>query len=286
MKELKRRFVYHMWVPDNIFESQKNIIKIHISCIKRFIEQFNDIIIVLAYDNNINATNKLKHIFLDLVKNDNQTISIKQVKNTSFREAPTAYEYLYSFNDIYDGITFFAHSKGLNNIIQSDIEEQDRTSNASDFKNISEWIAAMYYFNLNFKEEVNKSLSDISCYYGSLLIYDTKYNSWIYSGAFYWLNQENLFTVTRTVYKTFGFLKNTSKITAETMPNNLIPQLNFRFINTHNDYYLPIYNNNNSYTKIDHIIKETASSQKDYDDFMEFYNSILDEIKLYDIDFD
>ena len=169
MKELKCRFVYHMWVPDNIDDTQKDIINVHVSCIKRYIELFDDIIIVLAYDSNKDLMNKLKRIFVGLT-NDDQTITIKTEKNSLLREASTAYQYVYSLENQYNGLTFFGHSKGLNNVIQEKLDKSKRTSPVGNFANISEWIIAMYYFGLNFKDEMLNTLMNMKCYYGPLLI--------------------------------------------------------------------------------------------------------------------
>ena len=284
MTQVKRRFVYHMWVPDNIADNQKNVIKCHIFCMKRYVEWFDDVIIVLAYDNNIEAANKLKKIFIDVFNKDDQSLTFKTVKNTEFREASTAYQYLYSMNDMYNGITFFGHSKGLNNIIQDSLK--NKTSCFSTFENISEWICALYYFSLNFKEETAKALCGTKCYYGPLLVYTLSNNAWIYSGAFYWVNQENLFNTCKNIYCTSKFLKQSSKTTAETMPNNLILNLNFYYITSHNNFYIPINPGNeiDFYKNVDFAVKQCSGSEEDYNNFIDFYNSILEEIKIYDLD--
>lgn len=285
MKELKRRFVYHMWVPDVINEDQRNIIKVHISCIKRFIKQFNDIIIILAYDNNINAVNKLKHIFIDLIEIDEQSITIKICKNTAFREATTAKEYIYSLDkNPYDELIFFGHSKDLNNLNSDEIT--NKNSLDSNFENISLWVVSMYYYNLFFEAEVDRVMTQ-SCYYGFLLLIDN-FKMWMYAGSFYWINRNALITYSKQVFHTYNNLFNAiDKTYAETTPNNLISLADFYFISSHNNYYFPAgsnISNVNMYTNSKYYIRECSGSQEDYKNFIDFYNSILDEIKIYDID--
>lgn len=79
-------------------------------------------------------------------------------------------------------MVFFAHNKGTTNILKYPKEE------------IYTWVIAMYYYNLEFMEEVTNALYNKNYIsYGTFLTQNdesehlTK-NGWYYIGTYYWIN--------------------------------------------------------------------------------------------------
>ncbi len=172
---MKLKFVYWFYAPNREFPI---IYKYHFACLRRYINVFDDILIILAVDdtNDIAYINKLEKMFLDL--NIGKNLSFKIYQNDPiFREA------LGFKNEIIDNLynskelVFFGHSKGFTNILSPSLKY---------------WIAAMYYFNLSNIDKVKYHLmEDLSMFYGYTVMrgaaVSNKYN-WHYPGSFYWLN--------------------------------------------------------------------------------------------------
>lgn len=173
---MRLKFVYWFYAPKE--DEFPLIYKYHFACLKRYINIFDDILIILAVEdvNDVEYINKLERKFLDL--NIGKNLSFKIYKNDSyFREAIGFKNEIIDKLSTSEDLVFFGHSKGYTNIFSQSLKY---------------WVAAMYYFSLNDIEKVKQNLvSDLSMFYGYIAMRGSavcsKYK-WHFPGSFYWLN--------------------------------------------------------------------------------------------------
>ena len=114
----------------------------------------------------------------------------KVSENDQYREARAFREEIVDRLNEYSGITFFAHNKGVSNVLNPNFD------NVS----IKRWIASMYYLNL--EEDILKEAEEelvgafASPFFGAYCIksekIENKYKQW-YAGTFYWTNTNRLY---------------------------------------------------------------------------------------------
>lgn len=178
---MKLRLFYYLWIPDNGFSKTMDLHWFNLKC---FSSVFDEALFFLAVNNNDSiyiheAKEKIKNIGF-------QNVEIKVVKNLSVeRESYYFKTELIDKLGEFNGLTFFAHSKGTSN--------RDLSHSYSE---ISTWINAMYYFNLNNINEVKEKLiNDKYITYGAILqeqdAIPTKYQ-WMYTGTYFWINDLKL----------------------------------------------------------------------------------------------
>lgn len=184
---VKKKLVYHLYVGED-FET--NIAyNIHKECLKQYIDIFDVIDFTICIDKH------LRKIFLPKAYewiNDlefNKDIIINVIDNNHLREAKTFKEKIVDSNTSKEFI-FFAHSKGINNLRNQNINHES----------ILTWILVMYFYNLNFMNEVHNIFTGENrrpeIFYGSpLVIFNREaypvygHRSCIeYSGTFFWIN--------------------------------------------------------------------------------------------------
>lgn len=142
----KKRMIFHFYIDENWYDSITN--RIHLECLKRYAPIFDEVIFVLSL-NDKNNFELIRSVELELLSyNFTPNISFKIVENTYLREAKTFYDLIASDLDGYDGLTFFAHGKGITNLKNYEIE------------NVLIWITALYFYSLEFPEDVVHSLTD------------------------------------------------------------------------------------------------------------------------------
>lgn len=176
----KLKIVYYLWVPTNGFSK---LMDMHWNCLKHYSNVFDESLFLIACDNKDN-----ENVFFSIEKIRSlgfKNLSIRVVENKSSRESYYLKREIIDYLDNFDGLTFFAHTKGV-----SDYDSQ------FSMNNITMWISSLYYFNLNFIDEVkDKLVHDKYFSYGTFGHYGdfitTKYK-WIYSGTFFWLNGPKL----------------------------------------------------------------------------------------------
>jgi len=185
MEDIKLRLVYYFWLPDNGFNEMYDL---HFKCLEKFSNIFNESIFFIAVDD-INNKETLK-VAADI---ENKLINIGFFKNVTFniiennktlREAKVFKEEISDKLINLDGLTFFAHTKGIS------------TYNVN-VENNKAWVAAMYYFNLKFIEEVKYYLCQCMFNsYGFFRCFDKEFdhikNRWMYCGSFMWLNCQKI----------------------------------------------------------------------------------------------
>lgn len=186
MESIHKRIVFHFYTFEDFKNNRAN--QLHLKCLKRYSNVFNDAIFVISLDDisNVKLIRETQDAILDC-----GFLNIKFIikKNDSYREAKTFYEeIILKMKDLY-GLTFFGHNKGTTNYATHPDNKDD----------IDAWIVGLYYFNLNFIEEVkNETISNCSCFYGAFLhvnprqIEDKEVPGG-YSGTFYWINCSRLY---------------------------------------------------------------------------------------------
>lgn len=199
-----------------------------------------------------------------------ENTEFKIVKNDDFREATCFYEEV--AEKIKNGdneLIFFSHSKGLSNEIN---------------ESLLQWICAMYYFGLNFIDELSfwflSGNTMNSCFYGFPFshikgCYLTDYN-YFYAGTMYWVKTERVRRVL------FNNKKNIEGISdrwyAETFPGNHVDSfccLTHRGCDVmHNGFY------HNFCQALKDYFERSKTPSKEVDDFFEYYNEMVKFIDL------
>ena len=186
---VKRRLVYHFFISDD-YETNE-IYKIHFACLEYFAKIFDEAVFIITSNNEnvpyLDVESKLLKIF----KNTRITIEIKT--NTALCEAETFYNEVVKKEE--SVLTFFFHTKGITNIKDCSKE------------NIISWILIIYYYSLNFQEDMEKYLlfQPYGIFYGSCkgIIKTTNRtlneNSTIYMGCGYWINNIRLANEKRNI---------------------------------------------------------------------------------------
>lgn len=181
--DIKLRLVYYLWVPEDGFTWTMNI---HWTCLEYYHNVFDSALFLVATNS---GKNKYNEFVLNKIKSIGfKNLEIKIVNNLEVeRESRYLKTEIFDKLGEYDGLTFFAHTKST------------RTSYLNggwSNEQIALWPVSMYYFNLNYIEDVKERLVNgkYLSYGFDLLCNDwitTKYK-WIYSGTFFWINDKKL----------------------------------------------------------------------------------------------
>ena len=177
---VKLKFIYYLWVPVNGFSKMMDI---HWNCLEQYSHVFDETLFLVACDDKKNenvffAIDKIKSLGF-------KNLEIKIVENLPSRESFYVKREIFDHLDNFDGLTFFAHTKGV-----SEYDSQ------FSLNNISAWISSLYFFNLSFIDDVkDKLINEKYLSYGTFGqdgdFITTKYK-WIYSGTFFWINGTKL----------------------------------------------------------------------------------------------
>ena len=185
MQGIYKKLVYHFYLEEGFEENIANIV--HFRCLEKYSNIFNESIIVISPKEPQNEAliNKAKGFLINVLKSP--ILTFKVAKNTRYYEAQTFYDEIMSKLNESEGLTFFAHNKGVSNVLNNAISKES----------VMRWICGMYYFNLNFIDEVeNRLCADfLGTFFGSYLMtgenVSSKNKLW-YAGTFYWLNSGRL----------------------------------------------------------------------------------------------
>ena len=183
---MKKKLVFHFYC-DSEWENNQAV-KLHLKCLEYFSHIFDDAVVVISTNDISNKdmiTSVKKKIICTL---DVPSLTIKVKENTPFREAQTYHDEV--LGQDYDGIVFFAHTKGYTNF---GVERYNK-----DY--LTDWILGAYWLSLSFLDEVEETLSfSTEChnafFYGSFLTSNsdnTLYLNAVYSGSFYWTNMASI----------------------------------------------------------------------------------------------
>lgn len=173
---MKLRLVYYFYAPTVEYPL---IYDYHFACLKRFSNNFDEALIILAVDNEYDYEyiNSLKCKFLNIFDSI-KTITFKVYKNNIYyREALAFKQEIIDTLKSSDSLTFFAHSKGYTNVFD---------------ENLKYWVCAMYYFNLRDINKIKYTLSaELTIFYSYMVIRGSEVASkykWHFPGSFYWIN--------------------------------------------------------------------------------------------------
>ena len=180
---MEKTLVYHLYVMDNFKENIAY--KIHLYCLKKYINIFNKVKITLSVDDLSN--HELIGYAYEWINSIgiNCETHITVVKNNEMGETDTFEREVLNMNN--DGMVFFAHSKGVSRMIDGKINSS-----------VLYWILTLYYENLEYVSNIEKCFLDMplksSVFYGTLLFGSELHEPLKrafgkhYSGNFYWIN--------------------------------------------------------------------------------------------------
>lgn len=186
---MEKTLIYHVYLSDDI---ETNLAyKINAECLKYYINNFDNVKYVIVMDNLDDLELRIKGInYVSNIKFKGN-VDIIFRKNTELGEAATVRDYVVNTNENNEAI-FFCHTKGIT-AFKSNDEKVNLNS-------ITNWILSMYFYNLNFIDEVIECFQGkkgpIEAFYGTLLMVlslKEKYPIFLpkkhYSGSFYWINK-------------------------------------------------------------------------------------------------
>lgn len=283
MEKIRKRIVFHLYVKEGWNTLLSN--QIHFLCLRHYGHLFDDAIFIISLDdvnnNELITEVQLKLLTLNLPLN----IEFKITKNNHFREAETFKQEIVEKLGEYDGLTFFAHGKGMTNL---DICTKEQ---------VILWVSALYFFSLEYIEEMEYILTEGRQFsYGPLLVSIDeqtlgeeyflpsfprekflertkmtlgKYR-YFYMGTFFWLNEK---TIKEYIEKNNLKLPLFSdRWYAENFFSNIFP---LSFALSHKGIYGVNYINGGS--DIETLTQQIAS-EEEYVKLCEFNNFIKDSI--------
>lgn len=261
-----KKLVFHFFITRERVESE--LYRVHYECLSKYSGIFDEVYYTLSLDDTSDhdLIHSFEHRLLDITRCGNVTFRV--VQNDKYCEAETFRSQVVSRLGS-DDLVFFGHSKGCSNL------------GNFDYESLLQWVVGMYYFSLNFMDEVEKSLYNrpyVS--YGPFLTFnDEKHdirkvpvNRWCYIGTFFWINSRKL---NDWIKLTGAHVPSMSdRFYAEEFLGNLSPHSAFgyshgnRFGINMTDYY----NNAREYIRI-------IYDGYQYDEFMEFYNEVISGVR-------
>lgn len=178
---VKKRFVFHFYLNEGWDRNYAN--DLHFKCLSRYSHIFDEAKIVISVDpENERFVNDVKKRFVECINCG--SLEFKVQGNDSYYEGGTFKREVVDHLADLDGLLFFGHNKGV--ACLSTHGEYDEDS-------LAVWICAMYFYNLEFVDEVEKKLcvDTVRSVYGTLLFHGDWFNNashMFYSGTFYWLS--------------------------------------------------------------------------------------------------
>lgn len=253
-----KRLVFSFYLEKEGLDNETN--KLHFSCLSRYSHIFDEINITIIKDCNVSddVLVSAKKKFVEL--NQHAKITIRIIDNNSFRESIVfKTEVVDKLSD--NVLVFFAHNKGVSNIKKYNPDV------------IYTWIAAMYFYNLEFMPEVIDSLVNRKYYsYGTFLTKNeepercNKYG-WYYIGTFFWINSGKLYNYIKN--QDIEIPKMSDRFYDEEFLGNIYPTWPFIYTASHGNMYLNEADNYYLYAK-DYL--EMLYPERD--DFNEFFKEV------------
>ncbi len=191
---MKKRLIFNFYIDNEWKENHIN--KIHFYCLNYFKSAFDEIIFMVSLNdiNNEELIYDFEKYVMSLTLCTNIQFKIKE--NHVLREAKNFYDEIALKLSELDGLTFFAHNKGITNYISPYYEP----------KEIEMWVTSMYYGCLSRVSEMEYELTDARrLAYGTLLdiinlnkdddpLFFDSMGLWLgerryfYMGTFFWMN--------------------------------------------------------------------------------------------------
>lgn len=180
---MNKKLIFSFYISRDTYNLEIN--EIHFKCLEKYANVFDraDITFIMKDRADtellLDAEIRFSRMFLG------RDIQFSVIDNDEFRESRVFYDKIASKLSEND-IVFFGHNKGVSNVSKYDT------------KQIYSWVCGMYYYNLNFIEEVEQKLVNSKFFsYGTFLTQNeepekyTKYG-WYYIGTFFWINCQKL----------------------------------------------------------------------------------------------
>ena len=256
---MNKKLVYSFYASENTIGDEVN--RIHIACLKKYIDIFDSVIFTIIKDKNC-KDETVANIEREILSiRGIRPISFNIIPNNEFRESKVFYDEIATRLGE-DDLVFFAHNKGVSNVEKFDREV------------IYKWITAMYFYCLNFMDEVNDYLVNNKFYsYGAFLTHNeeeekcNKYG-WYYIGTFFWVNSKKIYNFIKN--QNIELPKLCDRFYDEEFLGNIYESWPLLFTASHENRYLK--NCKNYYRNADIYL---SCLYEDISDFNEFYNEII-----------
>jgi hypothetical protein len=265
MKSLdKKRMIYSFYVNDDSFDHRIN--KLHFKLLERYIHKFDEVIFCIIIDDR-ERYDLIQRIEEFIISIYHKKLTFKIYDNTNYRESLVFYNEIATQMSNLDGVTFFGHNKGI--------------SDTDQIETVEMWVAAMYYFNLEF-ELPNNDLNGFT-FYGALKtdninpdgigVKDNllQKHSWVYCGTFFWGKYQELDRVCKRFGREIPAL--TNRWYSEMFPGEMVESF---YGKCYKNLYIIgqlVFDGN-----IDLYIKSTLYDEpEDYDMFVRFFNEVIEQ---------
>ena len=277
---MKLQLIYSFYIADN--ECNNAIYKLHYNMIQKISSLFDKIIIIICHNGSEydDVVRRIKFKFIDILNCKNISIIYEQ-NIKEYREGIIYKKYIIDKLNDYDGLTFFAHSKGVSN-----------DYGLKYIDNLKLWIYSMYYLNFNWIDEVKNYIGEYSTFgnkycYGALYFKDHRHNNihnWFYSGSFQWINTKKLYKYIKenNIHIDQFISKENERLMrcAELFLGSVLPEKNCAF---HNDEHynkeyelFKFYGWEISYENINEMIKAYLKPGEYYE-LIDKYNKFINE---------
>jgi hypothetical protein len=234
--------------------------------LKTYINSFDEVIFCIVSDNtkNYDLINELRIKILEMYSGN--SLTFKLYDNTEYRESYVFYNEIASKTRELDGLTFFAHNKGM--------------SYKDSIDGTIKWVAALYYFNL----EVNCVFKHLSgkLFYGALksikikdypyYVMENKYN-WVYCGTFYWGRYQDVYRYLQNRQEEIPKL--TNRWYDENFPGDICDMIDSTsYMDIYIENMLAVSDNIDSYLSSLYYFFPNV-----IEDFNLYYNKIIEELE-------
>lgn len=268
-----RRLVYHFYVTSRWRESE--IMKIHLACLEEYAKNFTESIFILSMED-INDTQSIYELEKKIIDIGFTNVTFKVRPTNNLCESDTLDKEIFQHMGEMEGITFFAHSKGVYNEVRNFYNMTKES--------VLQWIVAMYYLTQDSIAEVEGKLyGPHGILYGALKTFradlTNKYH-WIYSGTFYWINTMRLYDTIKL--NNIFVPKCTDRFFSEFVMGNILDgrqDTGLQACDSHFGSYLR--GADNYYDEAPQYI-QLCTDTEHYEAFLTFFQKIMDkcEIKL------
>lgn len=242
---MTKKLVFSFFVSEDTYGLKIN--DIHFRCLHRYRDVFDTVDVTLIVnsreDNCMDFAYDAETRFLRIFRGKDISFSI--IDNNEFRESRVFYDKIASKLDDNE-LVFFGHNKGVSNVSRFNDRE------------IYTWVCGMYYYSLNFMDEVDKALVGGKFFsFGSFLTRNEepeRYNKygWYYIGTFFWINCVKLRSYMRT--HGIGLPEMGDRFYDEEFLGNIIDTWPLIMAGSHNNAYLQncrnFYENTTDYIRL------------------------------------
>jgi len=263
---MTKNLIFYWYIPSNCI--MPDIYWLHIYNLKKYAKIFNNATFILSADNitDINKIEYNKNIINSIgFKCDIKFLLYKN--DTNIRECTCFYNEIIQNLKNLEGITFFAHSKGI-------------TRNGD--SGVPMWNTGLYYFNLNDIKSVENKLSKNDVFsYGSFKkhynwivedngkIYKQKHN-WHYSGTFFWLDTQKIYKYIKS--NNIEISSDLHRWYTEMWLGNIFDS-NFAYTK------YDIIGDENLYVDCKDILKNKMKVQeKEFNSFLKYYDNMVNKL--------